>query len=80
MDLIMKKYEYDKLTVTAQSYDRKVSVEFPQDLDMMELLDDVFKPLAIGLSFSEDTWKACVIALADQYMQETAVKSDIIAL
>ena len=76
----MKKYEYDKLTVTAQSYDRKVSVEFPQDLDMMELLDDVFKPLAIGLSFSEDTWKACVIALADQYMQETAVKSDIIAL
>jgi hypothetical protein len=42
MDVIMKKYEYDKLTVTAQAYDRKVSVEYPQDLDMMELLDDVF--------------------------------------
>jgi len=74
------KYEYEKLTVTAQAYDRKVSVEFPQDLGMMELLDDVFKPIAVGLSFSEDTWKACVIALADQYTQETADKSDIISL
>jgi hypothetical protein len=63
---IMKKYMYDRLTITAQAYDRKVSVEHPQDLDMMELLD-MFKAIAMGLTFSESTWEEAVITLAEEY-------------
>ena len=69
----MKKYMYDKLTITAQSYDRKISVEHPQDLDMMELMD-VFKAIAMGLTFSENTWEDAVLTLAEEYNEKHGIK------
>lgn len=62
----MKKYTYDKLTITAQAYDRKISVEYPQDLGMVELLE-LFKSIAVGLTFSEDMWKEAILRLAEEY-------------
>lgn len=70
---IMKKYMYDKLTITAQSYDRKISIEHPSDLDMMELMD-MFKAIAMGLTFSESTWEEAVIALAEEYNEKHGIK------
>lgn len=70
---IMKKYMYDKLTITAQSYDRKISVEHPQDLDMMELME-LFKTIAMGLTFSESTWEDVVLTLAEEYNEKHGVK------
>lgn len=69
----MKKYMYDKLTITAQSYDRKISIEHPSDLDMMELMD-MFKAIAIGLTFSEDTWEEAVLTLAEEYNEKHGIK------
>lgn len=69
----MKKYMYDKLTITAQSYDRKISVEHPQDLDMMELME-LFKAIAMSLTFSESTWEDAVLTLAEEYNEKHGIK------
>lgn len=42
-------------------YDRKITIELDHaDLDMEELMD-VFKALAIGMTFTEEQWKQYVL-------------------
>ena len=65
------KTRYDTLSVTAQAYNTKVTIEHPMDLDIYELLD-IYKKVTVGLSFSEDMWKDAVIALATEYQEESS--------
>lgn len=62
------KYTYDKLTVTAQNYNNKVSVEIPSDASLCELME-AFKTLTIGLTYSPDSWKDVILQLADEYRE-----------
>jgi hypothetical protein len=62
-------YEFNKLTVTAQSYNNKVSMELPLDVDLNEFVN-ACKVLAIGLTYHEDSWKRVIMDLADEYRNE----------
>lgn len=63
-----KKYEYEKTTLTAQSYNNKITVELPADITLNEFLD-ACRVLAIGLTFCPDSWKEAIINLADEYRE-----------
>jgi hypothetical protein len=62
-------YEFNKLTVAAQSYNNKVSVELPLDSDLNEFVN-ACRVLAIGLTYHEDSWKRVIINMADEYREE----------
>jgi hypothetical protein len=55
----MMHYKYDKLTLTASSYNRKLSIELPVDSDNTEVFD-AFKALMVGLTFSEQSFDNAV--------------------
>jgi hypothetical protein len=52
-------YKYDKLTLTASSYNRKLSIELPSDSNNTEVFD-AFKALMIGLTFCEQSFNNAV--------------------
>jgi hypothetical protein len=53
--------------ITAQQYGTKVSVEIDHsDTDLDELFD-AFHTLVIGMGYSEDSWKQCIVGRADEY-------------
>jgi hypothetical protein len=60
------KYEYTKTVVSAQAYNNKVTVELPLDANLNDLME-AFRTLAIGLTYSPDTWKEVIMQLADEY-------------
>lgn len=62
------KYIYDKLTVTAQNYNKKISVEIPSDTDLYDLMQ-AFKTLTIGLTYNSDNWKEVILQLAEEYRE-----------
>jgi hypothetical protein len=66
-------YEFNKLTVAAQSYNNKVSVELPLDSNLNEFVN-ACRVLAIGLTYHEDSWKRVIIDMADEYREELAVE------
>jgi hypothetical protein len=63
--------EFNKLTVTAQAYNNKVSMELPLDAGLTEFID-ACKVLAIGLTYHENSWKRAIIDMADEYREERA--------
>jgi hypothetical protein len=62
------KYEHEKTIVSAQAYNNKVTVELPIDASLTELMG-AFRTLAIGLTYSPDSWKDVVMQLADEYRE-----------
>jgi hypothetical protein len=64
-------YEFKKLTVTAQSYNNKVSMELPLDADLPEFIN-ACKVLAIGLTYHEDSWRRAILELAEDYREMSA--------
>jgi hypothetical protein len=62
------KYEYTKTVVSAQAYNNKVTVELPLDANLNDLME-AFRTLAIGLTYSPDTWKEVIMQLADEYRE-----------
>jgi hypothetical protein len=64
--MITNDCEYQKLLLSAQSYNNKVTVEIPCDSNLAEFLE-ACKTLAIGVTYSEVSWHNVIIALADEY-------------
>lgn len=64
-------YKYDRLTFTASSYNRKLSIELPMDSDVHEVFD-AFKGLMIGMTFGEKTFDSAVT----QYFYEHGLDKD----
>jgi hypothetical protein len=62
-------YEYEKLTLSAQAYNNKVTIELPRDSNLSDFLEGC-KTLAVGITYSEATWRDMIIALADEYRSE----------
>jgi len=67
----MIRYEYNKLTLTASSYNRKLSIELPSDSNNTEVFD-AFKALMVGLTFSEQSFDNAVT----QYFYEQGLDKD----
>jgi hypothetical protein len=67
----MVNYKYDKLTLTASSYNRKLSIELPVDSNNTEVFD-AFKALMVGLTFSEKSFDNAVT----QYFYEQELDKD----
>lgn len=66
---MFERFEYEKLTLSAQSYNNKVTVELPRDSNLSDFLEGC-KTLAVGITYSEATWRDMIIALADEYRSE----------
>jgi hypothetical protein len=54
------KYKFNELTLTASSYNRKISVEIPMDSTSNEVFE-AFKTLMVGLTFHEDAFNDAVV-------------------
>lgn len=67
----MIRYEYDKLTFTASSYNRKLTIELPMDSNNTEVFE-AFKALMVGLTFSEQSFDNAVT----QYFYEQGLDKD----
>lgn len=67
----MIRYEYNKLTLTASSYNRKLTIELPMDSNNTEVFE-AFKALMVGLTFSEQSFDNAVT----QYFYEHGLDKD----
>ena len=56
----MHNFKYNDLTLSASSYDRKVSVEIPLDSTSHELFE-AFKTLMVGLTYHESSFNDAVV-------------------
>jgi len=65
------KYEYNKLTLAASNYNRKLSIELPMDSNTHEIFD-AFKALMVGLTFNEQSFDNAVT----QYFYEQGLDKD----
>lgn len=69
--------KYNELTLTASSYNRKISIEIPCDSEMGELVD-AFEALVVGLGYSLDSWKDEIMERGEVFkMQELRNQKDI---
>lgn len=59
-------YEYTRITLTASSYNTKVSVQLPMDSDANEVFA-AFKTLMVGLTFSPQAFDDAVLQYVDEY-------------
>lgn len=55
----------DKLVLTAEAYDRKITIEIPAGSSASELLQ-AFRGLALGLTYFESSWDRAVIEYAEE--------------
>lgn len=60
----MNKYTYQVTTISASSYDRKISVEIPLDATAEELMD-AFATLMKGLTFPDGVWEDMILTQAE---------------
>jgi hypothetical protein len=63
------KYEYNKTVLSAQAHNNKVTIELPLDLTLNEFLE-ACRTLAIGITFTPETWKDAILTLADEYRED----------
>ena len=63
---MMNNYEYTRITLTASSYNTKVSVQLPMDSDANEVFA-AFKTLMVGLTFSPQAFDDAVLRYVDEY-------------
>jgi hypothetical protein len=60
------KKAYNVTTITATSYDRKVSVELPLDSNAFEVFE-AFKTIMVGMTFSPKSFDDAVVAYFYEY-------------
>jgi hypothetical protein len=60
----MNKYKYEVTTISASSYDRKISVELPLDATMEEIMD-AFGTIVKGLTFPDGVWEDAILTQAE---------------
>lgn len=69
--------KYKELTLTASSYNRKLSIEIPCDSEIGELVD-AFEALVVGLGYSLDSWKDEIMERGEVFkMQELRNQKEI---
>ena len=69
--------KYKELTLTATSYNRKISIEIPCDTEMGELVD-ACEALVVGLGYSLDSWKDEIMERGEVFkMQELRNQKDV---
>lgn len=56
----------ERLTLTGQSYNNKITVEISADCDIHEFLD-ACKTIAIGLTYHEKSWEMGIQQKAEDY-------------
>ena len=56
--------KYDVTTVTASSYNRKISIELPLDAGAEELME-AFATLMKGLTFPDGVWEDMIMTQAE---------------
>jgi hypothetical protein len=56
----MIQYKFDTLTLTASSYNTKISIELPMDSNGLDVFA-AFKALMVGLTFSESAFDNAVV-------------------
>ena len=61
--------KYDVTTLTATSYNRKISIELPLDSDAYDLME-AFATLMKGLSFPDGVWEEVIRNLANEHPEE----------
>ena len=61
--------KYDVTTLTATSYNRKISIELPLDADAYDLME-AFATLMKGLSFPDGVWEEVIRNLANEQPEE----------
>lgn len=64
-------YKYDVTTLSATSYNRKVSVEIPLDADAFEVLE-ACKALMVGMTFHPESFDKAIV----QYYYEYGLDKD----
>jgi hypothetical protein len=67
----MVNYRYDTLTLTASSYNTKISIDLPMDSNGFEVFA-AFKALMVGLTFTEKSFDNAVM----QYFCEQGLDKD----
>ena len=60
----MHKYKYDVTTLTASSYNRKISIELPLDAGAEELME-AFATLMKGLTFPDGVVEDMILTQAE---------------
>lgn len=69
--------KYKELTLTATSYNRKISIELPCDTEMGELVD-ACETLVIGLGYGLESWKDAIMERSEIFeIQERRNQKDI---
>jgi hypothetical protein len=69
--------KYKELTISATSYNRKVSIELPCDSELSEVVD-AFEALMVGLGYSLDSWKDEIMERGEVFkMQELRNQKDM---
>ena len=56
--------KYDVTTLTASSYNRKISIELPLDANAYDLME-AFATLMKGLSFPDGVWEDMILMQAE---------------
>jgi hypothetical protein len=69
----MQNYEFNKLMLSGQSYNNKVTMEIPMDCDLYEFIN-ACKVIAIGLTYSEQSWETAIINLAGDYTEQDSYR------
>ena len=69
--------KYKELTLTASAYNRKVSVELPNDCDANTLFE-AFKTLMVGLTFTEKAFDDAVVNYFYEHELDRGVGRDCI--
>lgn len=59
-------YEYKNLTLTASSYNKKITLELPMDSNADEVFE-AFKALMVGLTFLPEAFDNSVINYYNEY-------------
>jgi hypothetical protein len=58
------------MKISVEHYDKKITIECEHDDYLMDDVLEMFRTLAIGMTFHEDSWKEAVINMADIYREE----------
>jgi hypothetical protein len=60
----MKNYMYENMTLSAEAYNRKITITLPADADMFDFME-ACRTLAVGLTFPEGLWDDAVLERAE---------------
>jgi len=58
------------MKISVEQYDKKITIDCEHDDYTIDEVLEMFRTLAIGMTFHEDSWKEAVINMADIYREE----------